>query len=108
MAYEIQYSPQLAAEKLTGLLKEYTAKLQQMRERAFAYQLDRRKGIPRDYEVQAWQMERIRLADPLGELARHTSQIIEHAGIDETTRVELRIRLAELELAMQSLHQVGL
>ena len=48
------------------------------------------------------------LLEPARDLARHVSQRIEHARLDPLVLLEMRLRLAEFEGAMQAAEEVAL
>ena len=85
---------------LAGLLKEYTAK---MRKRVKSVELAKKFAKSKGLKIsatpdgQAMQMEFQALESALFNLTREASQLAEQGKVDDLTRVELRLRLAELE-----------
>ena len=99
--------PDLNEDAAKELLKEYTEKLLDLRERArkLAQALEQARkplaglavrkidGTIEDGLFDLWKM----LKPPAKRLAQYVSQTIEHGRIDPLTDIELRLRLAEYE-----------
>ena len=79
----------LVAKRIFPLLIEFTGKARALSIVAIAHSKDSRK----------------RLLPALRELGSTTSQLIEYGAIDDVTRIELRLRLAELEAALVDLEK---
>jgi hypothetical protein len=92
-------TPNDFAAAVIPLLKEYTAKLEHFCEEK---QDIAKPRSPEDHRKILMLRERFaKLASPLHHLAEHVSQQIEHGKLDDLARLELKLRLAELEGAMQ-------
>ncbi len=95
-----------AATKLIHLAKEYAQKLNDAKERAYALrtELDGPKANIASKSLRGkdlWDFLRY-LRPPAEQLARQASQLVEHGAISDAHRLELRLRLAELEHALFS------
>lgn len=112
----IDAPPRTDAETMARLMGEYTRKLQSVigEDRAIQQNLDqldtywnawfgrtRRYWALRDDREELVRLLRA-IKEPAFMLARHVSQMVEHGRMDELTRIELRLRLAEFEHALES------
>lgn len=95
-------------EVLIPLLKEYTSKLEEIKEdlrvtvRESEQQSNRKiKGILDEKNADMLNLY-LRIESAATDLARYTSQLIEHANLDEIVRIELKLRLGEFEHALTS------
>jgi hypothetical protein len=102
---------QETAKALISLLNEYTEKLRKMSQRARAIQTNHRvqqgRGIKSNLETtRAFDIltnTYYRLMTPVDDLTRESSQLVEHGKLGISTRVELALRLGELEAAKHEL-----
>jgi hypothetical protein len=89
------------AATLISLLKEYTDKLNQLRARARAFMtpsaLAKLDAKSVELERISFQDEHLRLIPALDQLMRESARMIEHGVIDDITRLEMEVRLAEFE-----------
>jgi hypothetical protein len=109
-------SPTEFARRMIPLLKEYTEKLDHLLRRGQRLCVSPKDGSEkgvrdrdrerRHAEWQFLQQAANRLARPMRDLARHVSQMVEHGSLDDATRLELQLRLAEFEHALQSAPQL--
>jgi TATA-binding protein-associated factor Taf7 len=82
---------------LVELIKEYVDRLQALMERAEkAHSAQRESKLARE-ELFLLQKHYRRLAPAIKDLSRYVSQLIEHGSVDELVRLELQLRLADLE-----------
>jgi hypothetical protein len=96
------------AKTIIPLMKEYTKVFSDSVNRA--YQIIEKVSIDEDrrkHDILEAECDRIgillkTLSPPMKELASQVSQQIEHGKLDPLLRLELRLRLAELESAIQS------
>jgi hypothetical protein len=106
-----------AARSLLPLLREYSPKLSDLSVRlAELWDVWRssstvrlRVGLEREPTSAEWKAlaDLFRNLRPAAtELAREVSPLVEHADLDGTTRLELRLRLAELENAINSVDKM--
>ncbi len=95
---------QHAALALIPLLKEYAEKIHQ-----YGLEIDTINGTEafgknstrkNQRALQSLQFGFLRLKAPLTQLAQHASQLVEHGNIDPVTRLELALRNAEFEAAL--------
>lgn len=110
MSFVAEQSAAEAAQRLSDLAKEYTSKLVAVKEAAYAL-VKPASGQPDNRADRAMRhrdlLEYLRTMRPASEqLIREASQMVEHGAIDSTIRVELRLRLAELEHALSSTRTV--
>jgi len=94
-----------AAKQLVQLSKEYTQKLKDLKESAYSIPLkgvDVKSNGPRALRVKDVKSYLQYLRPAAEQLARQASQLVQHGAINDTTRLELRLRLAELEHALFS------
>jgi hypothetical protein len=96
------------ARTLTRLLTEYTAKWNALRDRAHVLHKEAVARMPEDdlHRILSDDYNNLRpaiqkLTPPSRSLAQHVSQLIEHSGMDILATLELRLRLAEFEQAIQ-------
>lgn len=90
------------ADRLVDLLKEYTDRLNALSlEAEKTFQL-RKTGPTRlaDTKIDLVERHVQVLAPAIEDLSRHVSQMIEHGNLDDVTRLEYRLRLADLEHAL--------
>jgi hypothetical protein len=110
-----QESAQDLATKLLPLLKEYRKKLRlqskqgrvlqgQSSEAKFKGQKGAPASVQFDYESLRWR--HLRLATPAQDLIRQASQLVQHGKLNTATRMELSLRLAEFEAALQEAQRV--
>lgn len=99
------------------LMKEYTEKLERIVKRADSLQQEFSKTPPKGDEKKRRAQDQLlrihdqasRLASAVNELNRRVSQMIEHGQLDsELDRVELKLRLAELENATTAAQEIDL
>ena len=106
---------QIYGHGITNLLKEYASKLAIRLDdiRKYRESLRGRKNIWTHSDEWAnadeWQMHRImfeNLRHSLLTLTREASQLAEQGAVDDITRIELRLRLAEVEGLIQAIETV--
>jgi hypothetical protein len=95
------------AQTAIPLLKEYSKKLDDISEKAHALRETRSKSPDADHKLMETDVKFLgllfnRLKPPASNLARHVSQLVEHGNLDDLTRLELILRLAEFESALLS------
>jgi hypothetical protein len=112
-AETIPPTSELRAEAVAELMKEYDQKLRNFLGRFRTIESERkqlcvkkdRESADRIAELVQEREEIIdsvhRLLFPAEELARHASAIAEHARVDRVTQLELRLRAAEFETAIE-------
>jgi hypothetical protein len=91
-----------------ALLREYTEKLDSLADRVQELALrtaddcsERQKQIQRQQkDILEHRIDRLAVATE--GLVRRISQLVEHGNVDEDSRLELRLRLAELEAAREA------
>ena len=97
------------------LMKEYTQKLELIVQQADSLHESFLKAMPGtehqmrrvQRQLQGMSVRASRLSSPVIELNRRVSQMIEHGQLDsELDRVELKLRLAELENATDAALQI--
>jgi len=105
---------QIETQRLYSLLKEYTSKVEQagtsLRKLSSDIQM---ANCPeailtqknREYVLRANAFRNLRTV--VQDLIRYTSQTIEHGGIDELDRIELKTRLTELESAIHETQTIA-
>ena len=90
------------------LLQEYTAKLDALVDQVqelISRRTDELSERQKEIQIQrGWILHhRIhRLASATADLARRVSQFVEHGDLDDNSRFELRLRLADLEAAREA------
>jgi hypothetical protein len=90
------------ANGLLPLLKEYTNRLRSIREESQTLEeaIAHGKGVNAKKELDNLRFEFYRLVPAANDLARQGSQLVEHAKLDTVTKVELSLRVAEFEGAL--------
>lgn len=102
------------AEGLIPLLKEFTQKLGNIGKEAqeLMMQLATRGGFfGHSTDLVALRQRLLRdsfkqLRPAATQLAQHVSQLVEHGGLEDLTRLELRLRLAEYEATLRSAEEL--
>jgi hypothetical protein len=95
-------------ETAVALMKEYTEKLRQISASAHglrgAWETHRRSDQGGDVRAAHDSLSSLyrKLSSPAGDLARAVSQMIEHGDLEDLSRLELRLRLAEFEHALMA------
>lgn len=96
------------AGRLVELVSEYADKLSKAKEKALSVEI-KPTGFTSTNRPPTPSLRIRDLSDylryvrpPAEQLIRQSSQLVEHGAIDDTTRLELRLRLAELEHALLS------
>jgi hypothetical protein len=104
---------ELRADTVLALMKEYEQKLRTLVHRFREIQGDRKSVNPTKSREEADRALRLqieyeevgatvrRLVHPMEDLARHASALSEHGRVDRVTRLELRLRSAEIETAIE-------
>jgi hypothetical protein len=114
-ALQDQETAQDIGTKLLPLLKEYRKKLRLQSKQARVLQarssnakLSGLKGVPASVqlEYESLQWSHLRLATPAQDLIRQASQLVQHGKLKTATRMELSLRLAEFEAALQEAQRV--
>lgn len=113
MSQTTDNSLQAFADASIPLMKEYGKKLDDLRDQMITRrdQLSSRNASPQlkaEIQVELNRLNKLvdRLAPPAKRLAQHVSQIIEHGKVDDFTRLELSLRLAEFEHALLTVKDV--
>ena len=103
-------------EGLIRLLGEYASKLDQLANelRSIAMERTRLKDLPRspmselkDKEAMAMRMKAFRLTNTVNEVARRASALVEHVVEDEIVKLELTLRIADVEASSQYAQQMA-
>jgi hypothetical protein len=92
--------------KLVELIKEYIDRLYDLKERAEKSHTTKRESKVSAEELSLLGQHFRKLQPPVRELVRYTSQMIEHGSADELARLELRLRLADLEHALTAADRI--
>jgi soluble cytochrome b562 len=108
-----QSAAQRFACGLALLLKEYAEKLQHMHEELRKVKRDAKRAVlptkrptwTGSPEWNKWQHRVGPLQSALLNATRDASQLAEQGDVDDLTRVELRLRLAEVEAYVQAINQ---
>jgi hypothetical protein len=111
---EEEHDAARAVARLSALLKEYTKKLRdlstQVRELqdryAEAKSLEEQRAIKRaEADFNGIRFGYFRLFSAANDLARQASQLVEHGKLEIVARLELSLRAAEFEIALQEAQQ---
>jgi hypothetical protein len=105
---ELEHDAQEVAERLSPLIKEYTQKILALNGKLQVTQHEQFKIVDRSpaakqltaQEFNMWRFSFLRLQTAVNDLIRQTSQFVEHGKLKLSTKLELSLRLAELEGAM--------
>jgi len=89
------------AKQAVPLLKEYVQKLNDLAERASGSEYDG-PGTAASLKYARLMKLYQRLRPPAVQLIRRVSQMVEHGKLDDFARLELTLRLAEFEHALES------
>ena len=109
MSQAILDSAPPCGEALISLLKEYTEKLNDIGEQLRGVIASARRPTKEFVSTErAALLRKARMLEaPALSLARFVSQRIEHAALADLKRLELRLRLAEFECALEDAHKAA-